>query len=112
MLCRCGTEAAAGRASQAAGVAAGALGYLDMLYTLGDIEMSWRSTLEEDPVIVQRTPTLAKSHGVPEPAGAGAKAGGATTHRLKFSQLIEPEILESTLETGKQWAQWEALTRA
>ena len=110
LLARIGHEAANGRSELAAGIAAAALGYLDTLYVLGDAEVAWRTTLTADPVVIQRTPTMPKAMQVPE-TGAKKESGGGFSHRLKFSQLIEPEILESTLEAGKQWQAWDALTR-
>ena len=110
MIARTGAAAAAGQSKLASGLAAATLGYLDTLYVLGDAEVAWRTTLTADPVVIQRTPTMPKAMQVPE-TGAKKESGGGFSHRLKFSQLIEPEILESTLEAGKQWQAWDALTR-
>ena len=62
-------------------------------------------------MVVARTPTLPKSQAVPETGVKKEESGGGFSHRQKFSKLIEPQILESTLEEGKQWQAWEALTR-
>jgi len=110
MVARTGAAAAAGNSKLASGLAAATLGYLDTLYVMGDPEVAFRTTLTADPVAVLRTPTLPKSQAVPE-TGAKKESGSGFSHRSKFSQLIEPHVLESTLQAGKQWQEWDALTR-
>jgi len=114
ILARIGHEAANGRAELAAGLAAGALGFLDTLYVQGETDLAWRTTLGEDPTIVTRSPTLPKSQGIPENGPrpkAAAHSNVAFAHRMAFSQLIPAEVLEGTLEAGKQWKAWDELTR-
>ena len=114
ILARIGQEAANGRAELAAGLAAGALGFLDTLYVQGETDLAWRTTLGEDPTIVARSPTMPKSQGIPENGPRPkeeAQSNVAFAHRAAFSQLIPAEVLEGTLEAGKQWKAWDALTR-
>jgi len=114
ILSRIGHEAANGRAELAAGLAAGALGFLDTLYVQGEADLAWRTTLGADPIVVSRSPTMPKSQGIPEGGPrpkAAPQSNVAFAHRMAFSQLIPTEVLEGTLEAGKQWKAWDALTR-
>ncbi len=114
ILSRIGHEAANGRAELAAGLAAGALGFLDTLYVQGEADLAWRTTLGADPIVVSRSPTMPKSQGIPEGGPrpkAAPQSNVAFAHRMAFSQLIPAEVLEGTLEAGKQWKAWDELTR-
>ena len=113
LLARIGHEAANGRAELAAGLAGAALGFLDSMYLQGEADLAWRATLSGDPVVVARTPALPKQQSLPESNAKVAGAGSVSiNHRSRFSQLIPPEVLEGTLEAGKQWKAWDELTRA
>ena len=43
---------------------------------------------------------------------ASADDGNALFHRMKFSAMVPPDVLESTLESAKQWAQWDTAAKA
>ena len=110
LLARCGERAAAGDAQGAAGTAAGALMYLDMLHVYGDIEIAWLVALENDPQAALKAQNLEKTLSIPEP---GQKQNGkkGTSVRLNFSQLAEAETLEAALEVCKAWAGYDTLAR-
>ena len=110
LLARCGERAAAGDAQGAAGTAAGALMYLDMLHVYGDIEIAWLVALENDPQAALKAQNLEKTLSIPEP---GQKQNGkkGTSVRLNFSQLAEAETLEAALEVCKSWAGYDTLAR-
>ena len=104
-LARIGRAAAAGESEMAAGLTASVLGFLDQIYLTGDVETGWRSTLEGEPVAIQRQPTMQRATGLPD---SGPKN---LTNRLKFSVLIPPDVLEVTLESARQWSVWDALQK-
>ena len=110
LLARCGERAAAGDAQGAAGTAAGALMYLDMLHVYGDIEIAWLVALENDPQAALKAQNLEKTLSIPEP---GQKQNGkkGTSVRLNFSQLAEAETLEAALEVCKSGAGYDTLAR-
>ena len=111
LIARCGERAAAGDAQGAAGTAAGALMYFDMLHVLGNIiEVAWLVALEDDPQAALKTQHLEKTLTVPDP---GRKQNGkkGTSVRLNFSQLAEAETLEAALEVCKSWAGYDTLAR-
>ena len=110
LIARCGERAAAGDAQGAAGTAAGALMFFDMLHVLGDIEVAWLVALEDDPQAALKTQNLANTLTVPDPAQAQSRKKG-TSVRLNFSQLAEAETLEAALEACKSWAGYDTLAR-
>ena len=110
LLARCGERAAAGDAQGAAGTAASALMFFDMLHVYGDIEIAWLVALENDPMAAQKNPLLEKTLSVPDPAQPQNGKKGAPV-RLKFGQLAEPETLEAALEVCKSWAGYDTLAR-
>ena len=111
LIARCGERAAAGDAQGAAGTAAGALLYFDMLHVLGNIiEVAWLVALEDDPQAALKTQNLANTLTVPDPAQAQSRKKG-TSVRLNFSQLAEAETLEAALEACKSWAGYDTLAR-
>ena len=110
LLARCGERAAAGDAQGAAGTAASALMFFDMLHVYGDIEIAWLVALENDPMAAQKNPLLEKTLSVPDPAQPQNGKKGAPV-RLKFSQLAEPETLEAALEVCKSWVGYDTLAR-
>ena len=110
LLARCGERAAAGDAQGAAGTAASALMFFDMLHVYGDIEIAWLVALENDPMAAQKNPLLEKTLTVPDPAQPQNGKKGAPV-RLKFGQLAEPETLEAALEVCKSWVGYDTLAR-
>ena len=108
LLARCGERAAAGDAQGAAGTAASALMFFDMLHVYGDIEIAWLVALENDPMAAQKNPLLEKTLSVPDPAQTQNGKKGAPV-RLKFSQLAEPETLEAALEVCMSWVGYDTL---
>jgi hypothetical protein len=106
LVSRIGTEAAAGESKRACGLAAVLLGFLDQTMTNGDLDAAWKTTMEADPVSIQRAPTLTKMFSLPENAPKNV------SHRMKFSAMVPPDVLESTLESAKQWAQWDTAAKA
>ena len=110
LIARCGERAAAGDAQGAAGTAAGALMYFDMLHVLGDIEVAWLVALEDDPQAALKTQNLMNTLSVPDPAQAQSRKKG-TSVRPNFSQLAEAETLEAASEACKSWAGYDTLAR-
>ena len=110
LLARCGERAAAGDAQGAAGTAAGALMFFNILHQYGDIEIAWLVALKNDPMAAQKNPDLEKTLSVPDPAQTQNGKKG-TSVRLRFSQLTEFETLEAALEVCKSWAGYDTLAR-
>ena len=110
LLARCGERAAAGDAKGAAGTAAGALMFYELLHQYGDLEVAWMMALEDDPMVALKNPHLEKTLSVPDPAQAQSAKKGSSV-RLKFGQLAEPETLDAALEACKSWAGYDALAR-
>ena len=105
LLSRIGAAAADGDCEMAKGLAGASLAFLEMVLLSGDIESSWKTTLLTEPIVTQKNPSMAKALGIPEP--------GKTTgpHRAKFSAMVPARILEASLESQRQWAQFDLLAK-
>ena len=105
-VARIGQAAAAGESDLAAGLSGCLIGFLDQVWISGDVETSWRTTLLADPIVIQRQPTMTKAAGLPD-----GKSQGTLPTRMKFSAAVPMEVLESTLETARQWKSWDDLSK-
>ena len=103
-VARIGQAAASGESDLAAGLSGCLIGFRDQVWISGDVETSWRTTLMADPIVIQRQPTMTKTAVLPD-----GKNHGTLPTRMKFSAVVPMEVLESTLETARQWKSWDDL---